>query len=135
MGRRKDSLLESLMVIASKLPWQVDLTLALVAYLFFHYFVLQPPIIPAALGSNSPGHTLGDAMTRQLVVPCSMFLQCLVPFCFVLGVFIPTTPAAGKPNFIAMCHPTRAARSWRSSRGDISNPSLPNFSGAMATAS
>lgn len=42
MARRKDSLLEDLMTIASNLPWQVDLALALVACPFFHHYEHRP---------------------------------------------------------------------------------------------
>lgn len=87
MARRKESLLEVLMDIASKLPWRVGLALAFVAYPIFHHYASLPPIIPAALGCNRPGHRLGDTMPR-LVASFSMFLQCLVPFCFLSGAFI-----------------------------------------------
>ncbi|EEG06770.1 restriction endonuclease [Pseudogulbenkiania ferrooxidans] len=88
MARRKDSLLEVLMEIASKLPWQAGLALALVAYFIFHHYASLPPIVPTTLGSNGPGHTLGDSLSRQLVVSFSMVFQYLVPLCFALGAFI-----------------------------------------------
>ncbi|SMF03292.1 restriction system protein [Pseudogulbenkiania subflava DSM 22618] len=54
MARRKESLLEVLMEIAAKLPWQVGLALAFVAYLIFHHFALLPPHHPRFPGQQRP---------------------------------------------------------------------------------
>lgn len=42
MAWRKHALLEDLIIIVSKLPWQVDLAQTLVACHFFHHYEHRP---------------------------------------------------------------------------------------------
>lgn len=82
MARQKTSLLEDIILVASKLPWWVGLTLALVSYLVLHAVASRPPATATALGQ------LGDAVVRQVITTMAMFGQFVLPAVFTFGALL-----------------------------------------------
>ena len=79
MARRKQSPLEDLVDVASRLPWKVGLILALVA-------LASLPILPVATGDmKALGQSVGRSIGRQMLVTFSTFLQYLVPLALIVG--------------------------------------------------
>ena len=77
--RRRTSVLEDLIDLASILPWWLGLTIALLSYVLLHPFAETP--IPQV---TSPGD-LARPFTAQLIRTGAMIGQYLLPFIFVLG--------------------------------------------------
>lgn len=82
MARQKTSLLEDIILVASKLPWWVGLTLALVSYLVLHAVASRPPATATAPGQ------LGDAVVRQVITTMAMFGQFVLPAVFTFGALL-----------------------------------------------
>lgn len=83
MARQKTSPIEDVIHVASKLPWWVGLSLALVSYLGLHA-VASRPIMPPTV---TPGQ-MGDAMAKGLITTLALFGQYVLPFAFGLGAII-----------------------------------------------
>ena len=77
--RRRQSALEDVVEIASKLPWKVGLALALGSYLVLSVVAGIKFDQPATVG------TMGNFMVKQFVVTLAAFGQVLLPFCFLIG--------------------------------------------------
>lgn len=77
--RRRQSVLEDLIDLASILPWWLGLTIALLSYVLLHPFAETP--IPQV---TSPGD-LARPFTAQMIRTGAMIGQYLLPFIFVIG--------------------------------------------------
>ncbi|MDG4476966.1 hypothetical protein [Thiovibrio frasassiensis] len=77
--RRRQSVFEDIVEVASKLPWKVGLALALVSYLVLHAVAGIQVDQPASVG------IMGNFMLKQFVVTFAAFGQVLLPFCFLIG--------------------------------------------------
>lgn len=84
MSRRNASLFDAMLDIASLLPWQVSLIIAVGAYFGFHHLASAPPQALAAAGA----HDLANNVGKQLLMGLSAILQYVIPFIFVLGAGI-----------------------------------------------
>jgi restriction system protein len=88
MARRKESLLEGLVDLAARLPWQAGVALALLSYLGFHYAASLPLLPVVASDPKALGNSLGPSLGRQVVVSLAGVLQYLVPLALLLGAGI-----------------------------------------------
>jgi len=88
VARKKSSPFEDLIEIASKLPWQAGVILALVSFLIFHFIAALPPPSFVAADMKNLGQTVGSGMVRQMLITFSMFLQYIFPVAFLLGAGI-----------------------------------------------
>lgn len=77
--RRRQSIFEDFVEIASKLPWKVDLVLAVVSYLILHAVAGIKVDPPATVG------TMGNLMVKQFGVTFAAIGQMILPFCFLIG--------------------------------------------------
>lgn len=77
--RRRQSVLEDVVEIASKLPWKIGLALALASYLALSAVAGIKFDQPATVG------TMGNFMVKQFAVTFAAFGQVLLPFCFLIG--------------------------------------------------
>lgn len=85
MSRRNGSLFDAMLDIASLLPWQVSLVIALASYFGFHYLAATPP---QALAAPTGPQDLANNVGKQLLMGISTILQFVVPFIFTLGAGI-----------------------------------------------
>lgn len=85
MARKKSSFFDDLIEVASKLQWKAGVTLAVLAYLGFHYLATLPLAPVVATDMKPFGQTLGNSVVRQLMITAGMFLQYLVPIAFLVG--------------------------------------------------
>ncbi len=79
LWRKRQSFLENVVEIVSKLPWTVGLVLALVSYLVLHAVAGIQFDQPAKVG------IMGSSMLKQFVVIFAAIGQVLLPFCFLIG--------------------------------------------------
>lgn len=77
--RRRTSLIEDLIEIASRLPWWVSLLIALGSWLILHPIANSQPDIPKDL------HQMGQSVAGQLIRTFAFFGQFVLPAIFVLG--------------------------------------------------
>lgn len=77
--RRRASLIEDLIEIASRLPWWVSLLIALGSWLVLHPIANSQPEVPKDL------HQMGQSVTGQLIRTFAFFGQLLLPAVFVIG--------------------------------------------------
>jgi len=82
MARKKDSPLEDIVIVASKLPWWAGITLALISYLVLHSFAVRTLVV-----TTGPGQ-MGVVLVKGLFTTLAMFGQFVVPFAFALGALI-----------------------------------------------
>lgn len=82
MSRKRQSPFEDVIDIASKLPWKVSCTLAVVSYLILHGVAGIKPSNPAGMGH------MGDFVVKQMVVTIAMFGQFVLPFAFLVGALV-----------------------------------------------
>ena len=91
--KKKQSLFDDLIDIASLLPWWVDVLLAIILYFVLHHYataVVAPSTSVAQLGAN---------VTSQIGKTLAMFGQYLLPFAFIIGA---GTSAYGKHKRTAL---------------------------------
>lgn len=88
MARKKSSALDDLIDIAAHLPWQVGVVLAFIAYLVLHYFATRAPLPTNPADLTSLGKTIGESVGHSLTTTLSMFLQYIVPACFLGGALV-----------------------------------------------
>jgi len=79
MGRHKQSPIEDLIGITSKLPWWLGVALALVAYVWLHSVAAS-----AVTATAQPGQ-LGLLVTQNLFKTLASVGQYLLPFAFLVG--------------------------------------------------
>lgn len=79
MARRKQSFVEDLMEMASKLPWWLDVALAMLAYFWLHSIAASEVRAVA-----QPGR-MGDFIGQTLFKTLAAFGQYLLPFAFLVG--------------------------------------------------
>ena len=79
MSRRKTSVIEDLIDVASRLPWWLGLTLAAISYFGLHWYANKP--LPAAANVNLMGEVAVSAIWHGF----AMFGQYLLSFAFVAG--------------------------------------------------
>ena len=84
MGRRKSSSFEDIIEIAAQLPWKIGVVLAIVAYLFFHYFATPAPLSVGPTDIKS----FGDNAVRTMITTFATFLQYIVPAGLLIGALI-----------------------------------------------
>jgi len=77
--RRRTSLIEDLIEIASRLPWWVSLLIALGSWLILHPIANSQPDIPKDL------HQMGQSVVGQLIRTFAFFGQFVLPAVFVIG--------------------------------------------------
>lgn len=122
VARKKSSPFEDLIVIASKLPWQAGVALALVSFLIFHYIASLPPPTFSAADMKNLGQSVGSGMGRQMLIGVSMFLQYIFPVAFLIGAGISAYKRHHQSalHFNVASNPTRTAletMSWREFEG------------------
>jgi len=79
---RRASLIEDLIKTASKLPWWLALTLALLAYFWLHPIAISP------IAPSSGLDEFSGALTKTLFKSLATFGQYLLPLVFVVGAII-----------------------------------------------
>ncbi len=80
MARKKrSSVLEDLLEMVSMLPWWAGVTIAIVAYVFFHKIAT-----PVAVTVTQPGQMAG-AIVQSVITNSAMVAQYLIPFIALLG--------------------------------------------------
>jgi restriction system protein len=84
MGRRRESAFEDLLTVASKLPWKVSLTLALVSFVVLH---LVAEALNQPITSSNPAQ-LGPAIIRQYAHVFATLLQFIIPAGFLIGATV-----------------------------------------------
>ena len=83
MSRRKTSLFEDLIDVASRLPWWLGLTLAATSYFGLHWYA-NSPLPPTPTDPRKLFEVVGPSMWRAF----AMFGQYLLPFAFTVGAGI-----------------------------------------------
>lgn len=83
MAKKKQSLFEDISYIATKLPWQVSLIIAIFAYMWFHHVAALPPA-PSQIQAGNIGASMAGAFWRA----AASILQYIVPLAFVLGALV-----------------------------------------------
>lgn len=82
MARKRTSIFEDLIEIASRLPWWASLILAATAFLIIHPFAVMDVAVP-------PGtRGIGQGASAQLVKTLALIGQYLVPAAFLLGAVV-----------------------------------------------
>lgn len=89
MARKKTSVFDDIMLLASKAPWWVGVILAVVSYLVMHA-VASRPVMPAGV---SPGK-VGEAVSKGMITTLAMFGQYLFPAAFGLGAVVSAITSA-----------------------------------------
>lgn len=79
MARRKQNLVEDLIDAASKLPWWMDVVLAIVAYLWLHSIAATE-----VTAVTQPGQ-MGQIVSQTLFKTLATIGQYLLPFAFLVG--------------------------------------------------
>ncbi|MCE4073570.1 MULTISPECIES: restriction endonuclease [Pseudomonas] len=77
--RRRTSLIEDLIEIASRLPWWVSLLIALGSWLILHPTANTPPEVPKDM------HQMEPSVAGQLIRTFAFFGQFVLPAVFVIG--------------------------------------------------
>ena len=98
MARNKSSVIEDLMVIAARLPWQVGVGLAVVSYFLLHYFATQAPLTTNPTELKAMGKTLGDSMVHGAWTMLAGILQYLLPLVFAIGAGISALRSRGRKD-------------------------------------
>ena len=80
--RKKTSPVEDLLDIASSINRKISLFIAIVSYLFFHYFAIQ------ALPVATDLHSATNSLPKQLFITFSKFLQYVFPVIFIIGACV-----------------------------------------------
>lgn len=75
----KTSLIDSLIELASLLPWRAGVAIAVAAYLGLHYIATMTVVAPTALNG------MGVYVSRQIYVAFANFMQYIVPIAFLIG--------------------------------------------------
>ncbi len=88
MARKKSSVFDDLIDIASHLPWQVGVVLAFISYLVLHYFATRAPLPTNPAELKSLGKTIGESVGHSLTTTFAMYLQYIVPVCFLVGAVV-----------------------------------------------
>ena len=88
MARKKSSALDDLFDIAAHLPWQVGVVLAFIAYLVLHYFATRAPLPTNPADLKSLGKTIGESVGHSLTTTLALFMQYIVPACFLGGALV-----------------------------------------------
>jgi restriction system protein len=83
MARKsKDSVLEDLLELGTRLSWKVGLPLALLCYLGFHYLSTLPINNPSSLNK------MGEFILRNGGIALASILQYCVPFALLVGTVV-----------------------------------------------
>lgn len=82
MARQKTSIYEDIIILASKLPWWLDILLAIASYFVLHAIVSRPaPVVTA------PGQ-MGAAATHGMFAMFAMLGQFLIPLVFGIAALV-----------------------------------------------
>lgn len=82
MAKRKDTTLDDLLDLASKLPWWLDLCLAATFYLVLHAISTRETAAPTDVAE------LGNIVITQMITVGATFGQYLLPAIFTLGAIV-----------------------------------------------
>ncbi|WRT80907.1 restriction endonuclease [Pseudomonas citronellolis] len=93
--RRRTSLIEDLIEIASRLPWWVSLLVAFSSWLILHPIANGQPDIPKDL------HQMGQSVVGQLIRTFAFFGQFVLPAVFVIGAVGSVLARAGRKRLRA----------------------------------
>ena len=85
MARKKSSVLDDLVDIASQLPWKVGVGLAVIAYFILHYYATRAPLTTNPVELKALGKTMGDSVTHGVGAMLATVFQYIVPFAFLVG--------------------------------------------------
>lgn len=77
--RKKDSSLNLLLDFAASFSWKINIPIAIIGYIGFHYVATLPLPIPEDLNSFS------DSISRVFFINFSKFLQYIIPAVFIIG--------------------------------------------------
>ena len=84
MGRSRQSAFDDLLVIASRLPWQVSLSLAALTFLGLHGLAVAFASAPTAITVAD----MSSAVIHQYVHVGALFAQFVVPAAFLIGAAV-----------------------------------------------
>jgi restriction system protein len=84
MGRSRQSAFDDLLVIASRLPWQVSLSLAALTFLGLHGLAVAFAAAPTATTVAD----MSSAVIHQYVHVGALFAQFVVPAAFIIGAAV-----------------------------------------------
>jgi restriction system protein len=109
---KKQSVIEDLIEITSRLKWHWGVGLATLAYLVLHHFATLPNPAPTS------GSAMGQFAGRQLWISFASIFQYLLPICFLLGALVSAFKQwrAGRLHTRVAVAPARnalEAMSWR----------------------
>lgn len=82
MARHKNSFIEDIVDVASKLPWWAGVLMALVSYAVLHSYASSPVSTLAGPGQ------MGSFMVKSLTKTLALFGQFVLPFAFLLGALV-----------------------------------------------
>lgn len=88
MARQQSSPFEDLIIITSKLPWKVSVTLAVISFVTLHGLASRP-----AVRMTNPGQ-MGDVVSHTLVTTLAMFGQFILPLAFLVGAIVSVVQGA-----------------------------------------
>lgn len=80
--RQQPNLLEGLIALTSKLPWQISAVLAVFSYVILHTIASRPPTRMTAPGQ------MGNVALHSLFNALAMLGQFILPFAFIVGAII-----------------------------------------------
>ena len=83
MTKKKQSLFEDITFIATKLPWQISLVVAIFAYVGFHHVAALPSTSLQIQAGN-----IGASMAGVFWRVAASILQYIVPLAFALGALV-----------------------------------------------
>lgn len=85
MARKKASVIDDLLVIAGKLPWHVDIALAVASYIGFHLIATMHVAPTVATDVKQFAQNIGGTVISQFLIAVSSLLQYVVPLAFLTG--------------------------------------------------
>lgn len=85
MARKNTGVLNDLMVISAKLPWQVGVLLAVISYVVLHHFADRPPLTTSPDELKAMGKTIGDSAAQAIWTGIARVLQYVVPLALLVG--------------------------------------------------
>lgn len=90
MAKRKSDM-EDMIELAAKIPWWLNIILAVVSYVALHHYATRP---------NAPTPTemsqMGDHVVASILQSLAIFGQYLLPFIFILAAVISLIKQARK---------------------------------------
>lgn len=85
MARKNNSMLDDLMDIGARLPWQLSGALAVVAYLVLHSYATRAPLPADPAVLKSTGTVIGEMVAHTLWTSAASVLQYVIPLGLGIG--------------------------------------------------